>query len=63
MRSACSHRRKTHRVLFAQEWLNFAASGKVGGEVRVVIFGSGLGFVKQSLSRLESLNFKIYCIA
>nr|WP_314891452.1 hypothetical protein [uncultured Campylobacter sp.] len=27
------------------------------------IFGSGLGFVKQSLSCLESLNFKIYCIA
>ncbi len=63
MRSACSHRRKTHRVLFAQEWLNFAASGKVGGEVCVVIFGSGLGFVKRSLSRLESLNFKIYRIA
>ncbi|WP_298099922.1 hypothetical protein [uncultured Campylobacter sp.] len=54
---------KTHHVLFAQEWLNFAASGKVGGEVCVVIFGPGLGFVKQSLSRLESLNFKIYRIA
>ncbi len=27
------------------------------------IFGSGLGFVKQSLSCLESLNFKIYRIA
>ena len=52
MRSACSHRRKTHRVLFAQEWLNFVASGKAGGEVRVVIFGSGLGFAKWSLSRL-----------
>ena len=63
MRSACSHRRKTHRLLFAQEWLNFVASGKAGGEVCVVIFGLGLGFAKQSLSRLESLNFKIYRIA
>ena len=27
------------------------------------IFGSGLGFVKRSLSHLESLNFKIYRIA
>ena|GEM_PF-5632251 len=54
---------KTHHVLFAQEWLNFAASGKVGGEVCVVIFGPGLGFVKRSLSHLESLNFKIYRIA
>ena len=54
---------KTHHVLFTQEWLNFAASGKAGCEVCVVIFGSGLGFVKQSLSRLESLNFKIYRIA
>ena len=34
-----------------------------GNEVCVVIFGSGLGFVKRSLSRLESLNFKIYRIA
>ena len=29
---------KTHHVLFTQEWLNFAASGKVGGEVCIVIF-------------------------
>nr|WP_314376908.1 hypothetical protein [uncultured Campylobacter sp.] len=50
--------------LFAQERLNFAASGKAGGEVCVRdLFGSGLGFVKQSMSRLESLNFKIYRIA
>ncbi len=64
MGSVRSHRHKTHRVLFAQEWLNFAASGKAGGgEVCVVIFGSGLGFVKRSLSHLESLNFKIYRIA
>ena len=55
---------KTHHVLFTQEWLNFAASGKAGGEVCVRdLFGSGLGFVKQSMSRLESLNFKIYRIA
>ena len=42
---------KTHHVLFAQEWLNFAASGKVEGGVRVVIFGSGVGFAKRGLCR------------
>ena len=48
---------KTHHVLFAQERLNFVASGKVGGEVCVVIFGSGLGFCEAVSVALREFKF------
>ncbi|WP_306528418.1 hypothetical protein [Campylobacter sp.] len=44
-------------VFIAQERLNFVASGKVGGEVCVVIFGSGLGFCEAVSVALREFKF------